>query len=287
MIKIQNLKKYYGTHKGIEDVSFNVKEKDIFGFVGPNGAGKSTTIRVIMGLIFPTSGCLEVLGESSIEGLTKARKDIGYLPGEANFYGGLTVEELLEYGCRLKGRGKENINPLAERLQLDLTKKIDELSLGNRKKVGIVNAVVHEPKLIILDEPTSGLDPVMQHVFFDILRELNKKGSTIFFSSHILSEVQNFCKKVAVIKDGLIVADGTIQEISGKNLKEVRLTFLGKAPNIEESANLTNVQVLENYLTFDYSGQANDLLALITKLKPSDVNIENADLERIIMHYYI
>ena len=287
MIKIENLKKYYGTFKGIEDVSLSVKEGDIFGFVGPNGSGKSTTIRVIMGLIFATSGYVEVMGESTVDGLTHARYDIGYLAGEANFYKNLKVLEFLQYCAKLKGRGQENIVPLASRLSLDLNKKISALSLGNKKKVGIINAVMHKPKLIILDEPTSGLDPVISYNFFELLRELNKNGSTILFSSHILSDVQNLCSKVAVIKDGIIVANGTVREICGNNLKEVKLSFDGALPNLVENKSIKNINISNQTVAFDYSGRADELLALITKLKPIDVNINNAELERVIMHHYL
>jgi len=287
MIKLQNLKKYYGKNMGVEDITLTVDKGDIFGFVGPNGSGKSTTIRVLMGLINVTSGYVEVLGETTRDGIVKALSDIGYLPGEANFYGELKVRDLLEYSCKLKGRGRENIMVFADKFNLDLEKRIDSLSLGNRKKVAIVNALVHKPKLLILDEPTGGLDPVMQHVFFEVLKDLNKDGSTIFFSSHILSEVQSFCQKVAIVKDGRIVKSGTVKCICGGNLKEVRLFFDKRAPKLESGRDIKNVAVSDNLLSFDYSGNTADLIGLIAKLKPSDVNISDADLERVIMHFYI
>jgi len=287
MIKLENLKKYYGASKGVEDITLTVNEGNIFGFVGPNGAGKSTTIRVLMGLINATSGYVEVLGKTTRDGIIEALNDIGYLPGEANFYGDLKVKELLEYSCKLKGRGKENIQYFADKFNLDLDKKIDALSLGNRKKVAIVNALLHKPKLLILDEPTGGLDPVMQHIFFDVLRDLNKSGSTIFFSSHILSEVQSFCEFVAVVKDGKIIKSGAVRDICGNSLKEVKLTFDKKVPKLDKDNFINNVVITDGLLSFDYSGKPGDLITLISKLQPIDVNINNADLERVIMHFYL
>ncbi|GAE45685.1 ABC transporter [Mesobacillus boroniphilus JCM 21738] len=216
VIEIKNLTKLYGKARGIEDVSFNVKEGEIFGFIGPNGAGKSTTIRTLLSLIYPTSGSATIFGKDIITAAPEIKKDIGYLPSEVFYYDNMKVMDLLKYSASFyKKDCTKRIKELADIMELDLTKKIDDLSLGNKKKVGIVQGLLHEPKLIILDEPTSGLDPLMQQKFFDLLEKENKKGATILFSSHILSEVQRLCDKVAIIKDGRIV---TVEKIS--TLKE-------------------------------------------------------------------
>ncbi|MDI3536525.1 MAG: beta-exotoxin transport system ATP-binding protein, partial [Eubacteriaceae bacterium] len=206
VIDINGLTKYYGKHKGIEDVSFSVEEGEIFGFIGPNGAGKSTTIRTLLALIYPTKGSATIFGKDCIKYGHEIRRDIGYLPSEVFYYEHMKVLEVLKYSASFY----DNVNParikeLADIMDLDLNKRIDDLSYGNKKKVGIVQGLLHEPKLIILDEPTSGLDPLMQQKFFDLIRKENELGATVLFSSHILSEVQKLCHRVAIIKDGTIV----------------------------------------------------------------------------------
>ena len=211
IIEVKNLKKYYGKSRGIEDVSFEVEEGEIFGFIGPNGAGKSTTIRTLLALIYPTSGSASIFGKDCIAHAHEIAMDIGYLPSEVFYYDGMRVLDLLKYSASFyKKDCTARINELAEALDLDLKKKIDDLSFGNKKKVGIVQGLIHQPKLIILDEPSIGLDPLMQQTFFELLREENKKGATILFSSHILSEVQKLCNRVAIIKDGSIINIDTI-----------------------------------------------------------------------------
>ncbi len=205
-IDIRKLTKSYGKSRGINELELTVSEGDFFGFIGPNGAGKSTTIRTLLGLISPTSGKASVLGYDIVTEKEKILREVGYLPSEINFYNGMKVKDVIRYSADLRRTDcKKKAKDLSERLGLDLNKKVEELSLGNRKKVGIVCAIQHSPKLLILDEPTSGLDPLMQREFFNILKEENEEGSTIFFSSHILSEVQNYCRSAAFIKDGRII----------------------------------------------------------------------------------
>ena len=197
VIEVKNLTKTYGKSRGISDVSFNVEQGEIFGFIGPNGAGKSTTIRTLLSLIHPTSGSATIFGKDIVKDAPAIKKDIGYLPSEVFYYDNMRVKDLLKYSASFyKKDCRKRMNELAEIMELDLNRKIDDLSLGNKKKVGIVQGLLHEPKLIILDEPTSGLDPLMQHKFFELLEEENKKGATILFSSHILSEVQRLCDRV-------------------------------------------------------------------------------------------
>jgi len=205
-IEIRGLTKYYGKNRGVEEISLDVREGEIFGFIGPNGAGKSTTIRTMLNLIFPTNGEIRIFGKDSRKDAEAIAKDIGYLPSEVFYYDDMRVKDLLQYSASFyKKDCSKRIAELSALLELDLNRKIEDLSYGNRKKVGIVQGLLHDPKLIILDEPTSGLDPLMQQKFFHLLQEENRKGKTIFFSSHILSEVQKLCHRVAIIKDGAII----------------------------------------------------------------------------------
>ena len=191
-VRTSNLTKYYGRARGIINLNLSVREGEFFGFIGPNGAGKSTTIRTLLGLIKQNSGMAEIFGMDTVKNRQKILENIGYLPSEAVFYSGMRVREILKLSADLRKRDcrKETVR-LCERLQLDTSRKAEELSLGNRKKVAIVCALMHKPGLLILDEPTSGLDPLMQREFFDILQERNEEGATIFLSSHVLSEVQH------------------------------------------------------------------------------------------------
>jgi ABC-2 type transport system ATP-binding protein len=203
VIEINQLTKSYGQSRGIINVSFNVEQGEIFGFIGPNGAGKSTTIRTLLSLIYPTSGSAKIFGMDHIKHATEIKKEIGYLPSEVFYYDKMRVIDLLKYSASFyKKDCTKRMKELIEIMDINPQKKIDDLSFGNKKKVGIIQGLQHEPKLVILDEPTSGLDPLMQQRFFDLLLEENKKGTTIFFSSHILSEVQRLCNRVAIIKEG-------------------------------------------------------------------------------------
>ena len=230
LIETRGLTKYYGKTRGIEDLNLVVEEGEFFGFIGPNGAGKSTTIRTLLGLILPSSGEAIVLGKP----LSKSRdylSNIGYLAGEAVFYNDMRVEELIRYSAKLRKKDcEQEAKKLCDRLELDMKKKIHELSLGNRKKVGIVCAMQHDPKLYIMDEPTSGLDPLMQKVFFELLHEKQKEGATIFFSSHVLAEVQSHCSRAGVIRDGRLVAVDSIANLSKTNAKCVTLHGVTMVP---------------------------------------------------------
>ncbi len=203
VIEVNNLTKYYGKARGIVDVSFHVDEGEIFGFIGPNGAGKSTTIRLLLSLIYPTSGSATIFGKDCIKYGPELRQDIGYLPSDVFYYERMKVKELLEYSASFYNKDcKQRMHELAELMELDLNRRIEDLSYGNRKKVGIVQGLLHQPKLLFLDEPTAGLDPLMQRKFFQLIQEENKRGVTVFFSSHILGEVQRMCARVGIIKEG-------------------------------------------------------------------------------------
>lgn len=280
ILKIEQLKKYYGNQKGVENVSFNLKQKEILGFIGPNGAGKSTTIRCILNLIKPTSGKITVFGLDSIKDQVEIAKRIGYLPSEVAYYDKMSVMELLEYSRSFyPGVSKDKMNSLIKRLELDTTRKIDDLSLGNKKKVGIIQGLLHSPELIILDEPTSGLDPLMQQTFFDILKEENKNGATVLFSSHILSEVKRLSDRIVFIKDGLIEDLSDSEEY---HYKTIHLTT-NSTINHEALQFKERIGEVSSYL---YRGEAKALIEILSTLDFENVLIEEPSLEEIFLHYY-
>src|SRR5512136_2338560 len=224
IIEVNHLTKYYGKARGIVDVSFNVEEGEIFGFIGPNGAGKSTTIRLFLSLIYPTRGEAKIFGKDCIKFGPELRQEIGYLPSEVFYYEGMKVLDLLKYSASFyKKDCTQRLHELADLMELDLKRRIDDLSYGNKKKVGIVQGLLHSPTLIVLDEPTAGLDPLMQHKFFNLIREEHQRGATVFFSSHILGEVQRMCNRVAIIKEGSIINIQDIKTLQRDNYKKVRV----------------------------------------------------------------
>lgn len=289
MLAVQtiDLSKYYGEVLGMKDVSLDIEEGEIFGFIGPNGSGKSTAIRTILGLLIPTSGTVHVFGQDVRQLGHEIRKNIGYLPSEVNYYEEMSSRELLEYHCRFYGiYDYSAIGTLAARFELDLDKQITDLSFGNKKKCGIIQSLIHKPKLLIMDEPTSGLDPLMQNVFFDILREENKNGTTIFFSSHILSEVQNICHRAAIIKDGEIVATEHIQSLLKKQMKKARLVFNHKPTQLSFPPGIQHQQWNGTKLTFEYVGAVDELIQWMAQLDLQDAALEEPELESIFMNYY-
>ncbi|MGG0176998.1 ATP-binding cassette domain-containing protein [Gottfriedia acidiceleris] len=287
-IEINNLTKTYGNSRGITDISFNIEEGEIFGFIGPNGAGKSTTIRTLLSLIYPTSGSAKIFGKDCVQFAPEIKKEIGYLPSEVFYYDNMKVMDLLKYSASFyKKDCTKRIKELAEVMDLDLTKKIDDLSLGNKKKVGIVQGLLHEPKLIILDEPTSGLDPLMQQRFFDLLEEENKKGATILFSSHILSEVQRLCDRVAIIKEGKIVTVEKISTLQENNYKRFKIDIQNKLdPNYFNMPGVNNIEIKGKTISFIFKGNINKVLKKIAEIEIENLWIEEPDLEEIFLHYY-
>lgn len=285
IIQTNNLTKYYGKSRGIIGLNLNVNEGDFFGFIGPNGAGKSTTIRILLGLIRPNSGEAKLFELDSQKEKKRILNQVGYLPSEVFFYSGMRVRDVLKLSANLRQKDcSREAETLCERLQLDLSKKVDQLSFGNRKKVGIVCALQHNPKLCILDEPTSGLDPLMQREFFSILRERNQKGATIFLSSHILSEIQRNCKRAAIIRKGQMIASGSVEELSKTNTKRVIIhgdMISENFPGIRDRK-----ETADGGISFLYSGDINALLHTISRLSIQDLSISEPDLEEVFFHYY-
>ncbi len=287
IIEVSKLTKYYGKSRGIVDVSFKVEEGEIFGFIGPNGAGKSTTIRLLLSLIYPTSGSAKVFGKDVLASGPEIRRDIGYLPSEVFYYEGMKVSSLLKYSASFyQGNFDKRMHELSDYMELDLNRRIDDLSYGNKKKVGIVQGLLHNPKLLFLDEPTSGLDPLMQRKFFDLIRKENQRGVTVFFSSHILGEVQRLCTRVGIIREGKMVEISDIRSLQQNNYKKVQVLGAKLDEKAFKMAGVTNLQKENGNLRFFFKGDINQVLKKIASQKVSDVNIEEPTLEEIFMHYY-
>lgn len=287
IIEVSHLTKYYGKSRGIVDVSFNVEEGEIFGFIGPNGAGKSTTIRLLLALIYPTSGTARIFGKDCFRFGPEIRQDIGYLPSEVFYYEGMKVLDLLQYSASFYHKDcTQRLHELADIMELDLKRRIDDLSYGNKKKVGIVQGLLHEPSVLMLDEPTSGLDPLMQRKFFDLIREENRKGATVFFSSHILSEVQRLCSRVAIIKEGSLIDLQDIKTLQKDTYKKIRIEAKGIDEGRFAIDGVMNLERQDGAVRFFYKGNINTMLRIISQQEVSDVTIEEPTLEEIFMHYY-
>ena len=286
VIEASDLCKNYGSEVGIKGINLEIKKGEVFGFIGPNGAGKSTFIRTLLGLLLPSSGSAKILGQSIIERPEEIRKKIGYLPSEVNYYDDMSSRELLEYHAGFYEHvDRKKIKALGALFELDLDRKIEELSFGNKKKCAIIQSVLHEPELLILDEPTSGLDPLMQNRFFELLEEENKKGTSIFFSSHILAEIQRMCNRAAIIRKGEISAVEDIQSLLEKQMKKARFIFK-KADEINFIEGVQSPVWVNNKLTFDYVGPIKTLIEWMNELDLQDATLEEPDLETIFMNYY-
>lgn len=286
IIELKHLKKYYGTVRGIEDVSLKINKGEIYGFIGPNGAGKSTTIRTILGLINKTSGSIYFKGKELDMDDADTKKVIGYLPSEINLYDDMTVKELFDYHESFyhedySKRRKE----LVKLLKIDESKNIEDLSLGNSKKVGIVLSLIHEPELLILDEPTSGLDPIMQNIFHDILLKEKEKGTTIIYSSHVLEEVSNICDKIGFIKDGIIIKEDSIENIKKDNYTYLTI-FSKDIVNIKKEFDLKIVDEDKDSVTFLNNLNPNDIIKKLSKYNIDRLLIQEVSLEDLFINYY-
>lgn len=283
-IVCSHLTKYYGKARGIDDVCLRVPQGEFFGFIGPNGAGKSTTIRTLLGLILPTLGEGTVLGMDIGNDREKILRKIGYLPAETAFYPGMRVGDVLKLSADLRGKNcRESADRLCQRLRLDTSRKVEELSLGNRKKVAIVCALQHDPELLILDEPTSGLDPLIQREFFEILQQRNEAGTTVFLSSHILSEVQRNCARAAIIREGKIIACDRVETLSQTGAR--RVTVHGEI-DLTGLDGVKDLQASPGAVRFLYHGDLNKLMTILAKGNVRDLAVSEPDLEEVFLHYY-
>ncbi len=287
-IEIDHLSKYYGKSRGIIDVTFQVGEGEVFGFIGPNGAGKSTTIRTLLALIYPTSGTATIFGKDCINDAPEIAKRIGYLPSEVFYYDGMRVLDLLKYSASFyKKDCNKRMLELSSRLNLDLNRKIEDLSFGNKKKVGIVQGLLHSPDLIILDEPTLGLDPLMQQTFFELIKEENSRGATILMSSHILNEVQRICGRVAIIKEGRIIDVQKISALKESSVKRVSLeTAVPLSQDAFELEGISDLKIEGLSVSFLFRGDINRIVALLASMKLTNLQATEPDLEEIFLHYY-
>lgn len=269
IIEIRNLTKTYGKNRGVTDVSFTVTEGDIFGFLGPNGAGKSTTIRSMLGFLKFNEGSIKIFGKDSVKDHEEILKDIGYMPSEALFYPSMPVIDVIRYAADVRGLDcSEEAGRLCESLKVDTKKKIKDLSLGNRKKVSIVCAMQHKPKLFVFDEPTGGLDPLMQNTFFELIEEYVKAGATCMLSTHVLSEVSRYCRHAAVMREGRLIKYDTVENLTKSAARRVKVTVDGEH---------------REYL---YKGSANELIAELSGKNVSDLLIEEPSLDEMFMHFY-
>ncbi len=278
-----NLTKFYGRARGIDHLNLEVHTGDFFGFIGPNGAGKSTTVRTLLGLISPTSGRASVLG-TDIRNKKAILARVGYLPSDTVFYTGMRVRDVLKSSAGLRKKDcTARAAELCDRLELDTGKKVEALSFGNRKKLGIVCALQHDPELLILDEPTGGLDPLMQHEFFSILEERNREGVTVFLSSHILSEIQRHCSRAAIIREGSIIACDTVEQLSKAGARRITLRGELRPDAVPEARDWS---AIDGTVSFLYSGDINSLLRTLSGIRIDDLTIAEPDLEEIVLHYY-
>lgn len=286
-IEIKNLTKVYGKNRGIQDINISVKEGEIYGFIGPNGAGKSTTIKTLLNFIYSTSGEALIFGMDSVKESEKIKEYIGYVPSEVRYYDDVKVKDIIKYAQSFYPKSnKEYVDRICNELELDMNKKMCELSLGNKKKVAIAQSLINNPKLLILDEPTNGLDPLMQKKLFNILIEEKEKGNTVFLSSHNLVEVQNLCDRVCVIKEGKIV---DIIEIE-KSKTELKLKVTLSSSDITDDIvlNLSDKILDKNgkLYTFIYSKNIDSLVKELANYKIDELLIEKENLEDAFLNYY-
>lgn len=286
ILEVKKLTKNYGKSRGVSDVNLEIEKGTIYGFIGPNGAGKSTTIKCIMNLINKNSGEVFIDGKLFLKKNNGLKKKIGYLPSEINLYDGLKVKEMIKYSESFyKKDCSKRISELVNRLDIDVNKKIEELSLGNLKKVGIVLALMHEPEIVIMDEASSGLDPLMQEAFYEILLEEKKKGTTIFFSSHILSEIKRICDKVAIIKEGKIINIDDMNNFEDSDALRIKITS-DYNEDILKELGLSEDNIKKGVLEFVYKEDINNLMKILSKYNIKKLLIEELDIEEIFIHYY-
>jgi ABC-2 type transport system ATP-binding protein len=285
VIEIKGLTKFYGKARGIVGLNLTVAEGEFFGFIGPNGAGKSTTIRTLLGLIKSSGGSAKIFGRDIAKDKNEILAEVGYLPSEAMFYSGMRVKDVIKLSADLRKTDcSGEARRLCERLDLDTSKKVEELSFGNRKKVAIVCALQHKPRLCILDEPTGGLDPLMQREFFSILKERNSQGATVFLSSHVLSEIQRNCTRAAIIRGGQIIACDSVEALSQTSAKRVHIQGV---VDLSALSDIRDMQQTESGISFLYGGDINALLQVLSKQHINDLSVSEPDLEEIFMHYYL
>ncbi len=287
VIETKNLTKFYGRTRGVEDVNLKIKKGEIFGFLGPNGAGKTTTIRCMMDFIRPTSGSISILGMDSVKESAEIKKYVGYLSGDVKLYEKLTGEQHIRYIEGFRGKAPF-VKELVKRLKFDPKVKVKNLSKGNKQKLALILALMHRPKVIIMDEPTAGLDPILQGEIYDILEEMKSKGATVFFSSHIIPEVERIADRVGIIKEGRLVGVESIEELSKKKIRNIEVKFKGKYK--ASDFKIPGVKKIKKanggVLMISYAGDINSLLKKLTLYEIADIKISHASLEDVFIEFY-
>lgn len=288
VIELKNLTKKFGKFSALKKTNFKVNEGEIHGFLGPNGAGKSTTIRILLGFIEKTQGDAKLFGTDVHKGNIEHRKRIGYLPSDISFPINMTGEQVLKFALESRGiKASKRVDELKEILDVDLSKKMKNYSKGNKQKIGIIQALAHDPELLILDEPTTGLDPLMQNIFNKLLLEEKLKGKTIFMSSHILSDVENICDKVTMIQHGKILMTDNFNTLKKNKIKRVSIIYRDKEiPDFSKFKEVSNLISEENKLSFDVKGDLNHILSNLINLNIEDIEIKPLSLDEIFMNYY-
>ena len=287
-ISTTDLTKFYGTHRGILGVSLDINEGEVFGLLGPNGAGKTTCIRIFLDFIRPSSGSATVLGMDSRSDSVEIRRNVGYLPGDFITYEKLTAEELLQYFANLRGGHLRKAKALAERFDLDLSRKIGELSRGNRQKVGLIQAFMSDPKLLILDEPTTGLDPLLQQEFHTLVLEEAEAGKTLFVSSHVLPEVEVICDRVGIIREGSIVAVEEVATLRKQTVTKIEIEFgqaISKA-EFEGVDGVSEVTIKDHHLSCNVTGSVDSLIKLAARYTVVNIQSGHPGLEEVFLTYY-
>ncbi|MGE5415867.1 MAG: ABC transporter ATP-binding protein [Acidobacteriota bacterium] len=287
VIETKGLTKYYGKSRGIEDIDLSIEEGEFFGFIGPNGAGKSTTVRTLLNFIYPSSGSAFILGMDCVSQSTEIKQLIGYVPSEINYYREVKVRNLLSYAASFhKQVDNGYIQQLCDEFEVEVDKRISDLSLGNRKKVAVVQALIHKPRLLILDEPASGLDPLMQNRLFILLSDINRRGTTVFLSSHNLAEVQRFCHRVAIIRDGSIVEISEVEALLGPAIRRITIKTRDDLAAILQELGVNDIQLVNDECEFTYDGSIDRLIKTVARYSIEDLRIEEQSLEAKFLHYY-
>ena len=288
-VVIKNYTKRYGSFRGVDDISLEINHGEVFGFLGPNGAGKSTTIRTMLNFISPSDGSIKIYGLDSVKDYKEVKKHVGYLAGDIALYDSMTGRKLLMH---LSALGKQTdwkyVDKLADNLKADLDRPIKSLSKGNKQKIGLIQAFMHKPDLLILDEPTSGLDPLMKQVFYDMVLEMKQAGKTVFVSSHDLTEVQKICDRAAFIRDGKLIGVENIVAADSMNVRRYAVTLERpvRAGAFKKIKNVTDVKLEGKKMIVTISGSVGPFIRELATVSPVDLDEQETTLEDLFMHYY-
>jgi len=283
VIETNNLTKYYGKIKGVENLTFSVKRGEIFGFLGPNGAGKTTTIRTLLGYLYPTRGTATIFGKNIIEKNVEIKKEVAYIPGDLNIYGHLTGKQFLDYFASLRNREMVLFDELLDIFEVPLQRKVKGYSKGMKQKLGIIQAFMDDPEMVIMDEPTSGLDPLLQQKFYDFILKQKKRGRTMFFSSHVLAEVDKICDRIGIIRNGELIALEDVDTLKHKRGKKIRVKIKEK-PELFKGPKDSKIK--DGWIEFIASDSIDSWIKKLSKFTIIDLEINDFSLEDIFIHYY-